>query len=154
MIQHQQALTLIELLVVILIIGILAAVALPQYQLAVLKAKYSTIKNMAQSLAKAEEVYYLANGTYTSNWQDLDITKDKNITCIYYDSPACIDCKTEAMGYRIYLNQSGMPAWQAVCFASSDSNSNVTKRRQDLCKNETGTSKARTTTTSYTSWYY
>ncbi len=66
--------TLIELLVVVLIIGILAAVAVPQYQVAVTKSRYATMKNLVKSLVEAEEVYYLANGAYTTSLKDLDIS--------------------------------------------------------------------------------
>ena len=70
---NQKAFTLIELLVVVLIIGILAAVALPQYQKAVAKARLSNMKQIIASVKTAEETFYLKNGTYTIDWELLDI---------------------------------------------------------------------------------
>ncbi len=59
--------TLIELLVVVLIIGILAAVALPQYQKAVYKNRLMSIIPNVKALHEARESYFLDHGDYGPN---------------------------------------------------------------------------------------
>ncbi len=66
--------TLIELLVVVLIIGILAAVALPQYQKAVEKSRSAQPLAIIRSFLSAQNLYYMANGTYSNTLEDLDIS--------------------------------------------------------------------------------
>ena len=59
--------TLIELLVVVLIIGILSAIALPQYQKAVEKTKLAGALQTMASIQRAIDVYVLENGYPTNN---------------------------------------------------------------------------------------
>ena len=105
--------TLIELLVVVLIIGILAAVAVPQYKKAVLKSHYMLMKNIVQSVAMAQEVYFLTHGEYAPSFEQLDITlpppqgsEDLKFTyewgtCeFYYAIPRAIICEHKKSGIR------------------------------------------------------
>ena len=71
--KNNQAFTLIELLVVVLIIGILAAVAVPQYQKAVWNSRNTQLKQLIKSVEQAEQAYYLANGKYAANFDELSI---------------------------------------------------------------------------------
>lgn len=57
----------------VLIIGILAAVSLPQYEIAVLKSRMNTALPAMRAIKEANERYYLANGTYTDDLRELDV---------------------------------------------------------------------------------
>ena len=78
-----QAFTLIELLVVILIIGILAAIAVPKYQIAVAKSEISGYFPFAKALAEAQEVYYLQHGKYAVSLKDLDVSIPSS--CMFFN---------------------------------------------------------------------
>ncbi len=70
--------TLIELLVVVLIIGILAAVAVPQYKKATAKPLFAQLLTYMHKYMAVQKQYFLANGKYTSSLDKLDIDLSKN----------------------------------------------------------------------------
>ena len=150
-IDNNHAFTLIELLVVVLIIGILASVALPQYQKAVIKSRYATLKNLTAGLARAQELYYLENNAYADKIDNLiidmpggklDTSSDTqyNYTwghCLLDMGGNSIRCDNDliSMGYQIYLEHSSNPNNRfCVVFPNTDPNSIYSQ----VCKSETG----------------
>ena len=164
--------TLIELFVVVLIIGILAAVAVPQYQRAVLKSRYATLKNLTTSIANAQEIYYLTNNSYAEDLEALDISlpagkKDTSTTLQYdYDWGNCkfsgkhTSCENTDihMAYQIFIqhltseiDSSNFPG-DRVCFVRGIKD--LSTLQNQFCKTETGAQTPRFNSNSYTSWIY
>ncbi len=96
--------SLIELLVVVLIIGILAAIALPQYQVAVFRTRFNALRFTSVQITQALERYYLVAGKYTSDWSQLDIEVPKNITCYQAEIPHCY---FDFYGFKVIYIQHG-----------------------------------------------
>ena len=66
--------TLLEMLVVVLIIGILAGIALPQYRVAKEKAKFAGFMQYVKPIYEAQQLYYLLNGKFAEDIKDLDVS--------------------------------------------------------------------------------
>ncbi|MBP7795839.1 MAG: prepilin-type N-terminal cleavage/methylation domain-containing protein [Elusimicrobiales bacterium] len=72
--KNRRGFTLIELLVVVLIIGILAAMGIPQYFKAVERSRVAEATNIFSNIQSTQERYYARKLNYTNNWDDMDIT--------------------------------------------------------------------------------
>ena len=97
-IKKNAAFTLIELLVVVLIIGILAAIALPQYQKAVAKARLTEGIVILNALEKAQWEYKMANGVYA------DLSDEDNFESLSIDFSSHKDnlhCSSLFCQYRV-----------------------------------------------------
>ncbi|ACC98571.1 PilE-like protein [Elusimicrobium minutum Pei191] len=100
--------TLIELLVVVLIIGILAAIALPQYQNSVLKSRFAQAYIMVKAMGDAQERFFLQSGAYAEKFEELDIDISGTITSCG-DADEGSECKqNNNFIYRLRGPSSGM----------------------------------------------
>ena len=69
--RSSRAFTLVEIMVVVVIIGLLAAMALPALRRVIATSQDKAVMNMARQLAAAADQYYLENGCSTVHTVDL-----------------------------------------------------------------------------------
>ena len=108
---NNRGFTLIELLVVVLIIGILAAIAVPQYQKVVGKSKAVGLLMATDKLVEAQRLYFLENNEYASSLDDLDI-KIPQYNCVRGDSGGpLITCSPYGIIYFHWIER----PWRQCC---------------------------------------
>lgn len=128
--------TLIELLVVVLIIGILAAVAVPQYELAVEKSRAAEPLAVLKTIRDAQELYYMANGKYATDPTDLDVeipqSKNFRYTVASFSVWAISKKKPYLLAYRsgVYVSDGYS---SIVCGTDSSSGSADYEFARKLC---------------------
>jgi len=162
--KNKNGFTLIELLIVVLIIGVLAGVAIPQYRLAAGKAKFATVKNVVKAIADAEERYYIANNKqYTADFSALDVAKPTNVSCALWGGGK-ENTNIKAVMCQIYINNVnvclyqyflknqpvGYPSGGRLCLVYSGNKKDLPNR---ICQNETGKTDGSGNST-YTSYWY
>ncbi|MCQ2411046.1 MAG: prepilin-type N-terminal cleavage/methylation domain-containing protein [Elusimicrobiaceae bacterium] len=119
-----KAFTLIELLVVVLIIGVLAAVAVPKYRVAVEKTRATNLILLIRAIDQAEQRYYLANGEYTRDFDVLDVDMPaggnrvqasvsyQGFSC-WFNGSVSLHCKSKTTSLDIekYFSASSIDCW-------------------------------------------
>ena len=120
--------TLIELLVVVLIIGILSAVALPQYEKAVVKARLSEMDVILNTYQKALSLYLLSNGGLPSevtNFTGSNATGELDVEIPALNQNTLYDCN-EKLGWRVACRQAQTDSCTITISTSSTAGTGTT----------------------------
>lgn len=103
---NKKGFTLIELLVVVLILGILAAMAMPQYFKAVERSRMSEAVSLLGSIAQAQQRKYLQINKYTSKFSGLDVAPKgaSDDTFCTKGAPSATSCGANGNGFKIVIS--------------------------------------------------
>ena len=113
--------TLIELLVVVLIIGILAAMAMPQYFKAVERSRMAEAVTLIDSIVKAQHRKYMQTNRYAWTFEGLDVSP-KGATGDTYHTKGDPVTGAGGNGFSIYLysDNAAVTAWREVNGTGND----------------------------------
>ena len=101
---HNSGFTLIELLVVVLIIGILAAMALPQYFKAVERSRMGEAVTLMANIAQAQQRKYLQINKYTGDFRGLDVAPKGATGATFFTKGDPVDSDKAGNGFQIDLS--------------------------------------------------
>ena len=136
--QNSHAFTLIELLVVVLIIGILASVALPQYQKAVKKSRAVEALTTIRSTVPAIEEYILANGEFPTSWDQLSVTRptDRHYNYILIDGRLDVGAGDKLVPF-LWFSQFAPDVdgrHRLFCYYIKEDTDSIKQERAAICK--------------------
>ena len=114
--RDQKGFTLIELLIVVVIIGILAAIAIPKFSATREKAYFAAMNSDLKNLASQQEIYYSDYYTYTSNTTQLGFVDSEGVTVTIggistsgWNATATHTALGTSLGCAIYYGNSTAP---------------------------------------------